>query len=232
MDEIVEQMIYLNKKDLWDVAGILLPILLTIVIIIQNKMYSKRTDDLQKRIHNIEQKNQYHDDILRIYGTFYQFCDEIIGSGFAHNVKCWDINSAYKQIDKVNFLRLSIGRNLDLAKLIFGKSNQELFDIIDTRIKLETEIIDGYLKYINDGVFSAVATKAWAAVVPVNEFSPITKYDYNQLMQVPNKYEVFLKMCESDEIKEIEKMTEDLIKKHEYDNYDKYFEEFFSLNEL
>ena len=52
MEQIVEQLIKLNKRDLLDIVGILLPIILTVIIIVQNRVYSLRTDALQKQIHN------------------------------------------------------------------------------------------------------------------------------------------------------------------------------------
>lgn len=44
MDQIVEQLININRKDCLDIIGILLPIILTMVIIFQNRIYSRRTD--------------------------------------------------------------------------------------------------------------------------------------------------------------------------------------------
>lgn len=52
MDQIVEQLINLNRKDCLDIVGILLPIILTVVIIFQNRIYSHRTDKLEKQIYN------------------------------------------------------------------------------------------------------------------------------------------------------------------------------------
>ena len=59
MDQIVEQLIQINTKDWLDIVGIILPILLTIIIIFQNKIYSHRTDVLEKKIYNSDQINRY-----------------------------------------------------------------------------------------------------------------------------------------------------------------------------
>ncbi len=232
MDEIVKQLIELNKKDWLDIVGILLPLVLTVVVIFQNRIYSKRTDDLQKAIHNSEQKNRYHDDIFKIYSTYYSFCDVIFQSGFAFNVRRGDIYLANTNLNNVVSLRLTLGRNLDLAKLIFEKSNNFLYKIIEDRIILEMEIIDLYLKYINDGILFEVSEGAWNVIAPIGVISPIIRYNYNSLMSVKEKYDAFLKLCESDEIKKIEKLSKELEDKHNYDDYDKYFEEYFSLNVL
>lgn len=232
MDEIVKQLIELNKRDWLDIVGILVPLILTVVVIIQNRIYSKRTDDLQKAIHNSEQKNRYHDDIFKIYSTYYLFCDAIFESGFAFNVRSGNVNLANVNFNKVVSLRSTISRNLDLAKLIFEKSNNTLYKKIEDRIKLEIDIIDLYLKYIDEGKLYEVSEKAWDFITAKGSVPLIIRYDYFSLMRVKDNYDAFLKLCESDEIKEIEKLTGDLQEKHNYENYDKYFEEYFSLNVL
>lgn len=78
--------------------------MLTVVIIIQNIIYSNRSDKLQKQIHNRDRINQYHNDILMIYNTYYEFCDTIFTSGFANNVKSANISWAFTWIN--NLLKL------------------------------------------------------------------------------------------------------------------------------
>ena len=232
MEKIVEQLMKLNSRDWLDIVGVLLPIVLTIVIIIQNKIYSEITNKLQKQIHNRDQINRYHDDVLIIYNTYYEFCDTIFTSGFSYNVESGNVNLALAWINNLNTLRLSIGRNLDLAKLIFGRSNKELYSIIEERFQLAIKIIDQYLNYINSGRLLDVSENAWTRVTPQEPMGISFRYNYAMLVQDQNLYNDFMKLCKSTELEVIQALVKEYQKKHSYDNFDKYFEEYFSLDEL
>ncbi len=232
MNQIIEQLVKVNERDWLDVIGILIPIILTIVIIIQNIIYFNRSNKLQKQIHNRDRINQYHNDILMIYNTFYEFCDVIFTSGFANNVKSANISLASTWINNLNTLRLSIGRKIDLSKLIFGQSNKELNCALEERFKLAIEIIDKYLMYINSGRLLEVSENAWVTIIPQNPIGITFKYNYEALAQNATMYSNFMKLCQSKELEEIETLTKDYQAKHNYDNYDKYFEEYFTLDKL
>lgn len=232
MDQIVEQLIKLNERDFLDIGEILLPILLTIVIIVQNKIYSDRTDRLEKQICNRDQVSQYQSYILAIYNTYYDFCDTIFTSGFDNNVKNGNVNLANAWVNNLIAMKLSIGRRMDLAKLIFGRSNKELYDIVEERFKLSIEIIDKYMEYINTGNLYRVSENAWKMVIQAYPIVSSYKYNYAMLIQNREAYDNFIKLCKSEELEAIQKLVEEHQEKHSYDSFDKYFEEYFSLDEL
>lgn len=232
MEQIIEQLMKVNERDWLDVIGILIPIILTVVIIIQNIIYFNRSDKLQKQIHNRDRINQYHNDILMIYNTYYEFSDVVFTSGFADNVKSANINRASTWTNNLITLRISIGRKIDLSKLIFGQSNKKLYCVLEERFKLAIEIIDKYLSYVNSGRLFEVSENAWATVIPSNPLGITFKYNYEILAQNKTMYDNFMKLCQSEELVEIETLTKDYQDKHKYDNFDKYFEEYFSLDKL
>lgn len=232
MEQIVEQLIKLNTRDRLDIVGILLPIVLTVIIIIQDIIHFRITNKLQKQIHSRDRINWYHDDIWTIYKTYYEFNDTIFTSGFSYNVESGNVNMAVDGIINLNTLKLSIARNLDLAKIIFGRSNKELYSIIEERFTLSFEIIDKYIKYITGGKLWAVSENAWTRVALPYPMIPNFKYNYAMLVQDKNLYDDFMKLCKSKELEEIQTLIKEYKEKHSYDNYDKYFEEYFSLDEL
>ena len=122
MDQIIEQMILLNKKDWLDIIGTTLPILLSVVIIVQNRVFSYRTNKLEKYIYNRDQINRYHDDILAIYNTYYEFCDTIFASGFCNSVETGNVNIANAWINNLNNMKMFIGKKQNLSKLLFQSS--------------------------------------------------------------------------------------------------------------
>ena len=232
MEQIVKQLIELNRRDWLDVVGILLPIILTVIIIIQDIIHFRRTNKLQKQIHSRERINQYHDDILTIYNTFYEFCDTIITSGFRYNVESGNVNLATTWLNNLNNLRTLIGRNQDLAKLIFGRSNKKLYSIIEERFSLSIKIIDKYIEYIISGKLLTVSENAWARVTLQYPATLNFKYNYDMLRQDRNLYDDFMKLCKCKELEEIQALIKEHEEKHSYENFDKYFEEYFSLDEL
>lgn len=213
-------------------VGILLPIILTVVIIVQDIIHFRRTNELQKQIHNRDRVNRYHDDVMTIYKTYYEFCDTIFTSGFYYNVESGNVYLATTWINNLNTLKLLIGRNLDLAKLIFGRSNKEFYNIIEKRFTLSILIIDKYIDYITNGRLWDVSENAWTRVAAQYPMTPNFKYNYTMLVQDKNLYKDFIKLCESEELKEIQTLIEEYKEKHSYDNFDKYFEEYFSFDEL
>ena len=82
MDGIVNELVKLNQKDWFDVLTAVIPILLSVILGIQNIIYERRMTKLQKMIHNREWAQQYHGDILLLYNTYYEFKDVIQASGF------------------------------------------------------------------------------------------------------------------------------------------------------
>jgi len=229
MEQIIEQLIEMNKKDVWDIVGIMIPIILTIVIIVQNIVFFKRNAELQKEITNREERNRYHNDIMRIYNVYYAFCDCILGSGFSNNVRIGNCNMAMAWMNNLIYLKQDIGRTKELAKLFLKKSDPEVYDIVDERLNLAIKIIDKYVDYISSGKLYGVSENAWNTIC---ENLVMHKYNYQWLYQNKIKYDNYLKLCESDDIKEIEALLRTYEEQHSYENFDKYFEKYFSLNEI
>lgn len=229
MEQIIEQLIAINRKDFFDIVGVLIPIFLTIIIIVQNIIFSARNEKLQKEISNRDERNRYHMDIMRIYNLYNEFCDCIFISGFFYNVRHGNCNMAIAWMDNLINLRQKIGRTKELAKLIFKRNNPELYDVLDERCNLAIQIIEKYMLYVSSGELYAVSENAWNTVCEMNV---INKYNYQWLSQRKNKYDNFMKLCESDSIKAIENLLKEYEEKHSYDNFDKYFEKYISLNEL
>ena len=178
MEDIVKELIKLNQRDCFDIVTIILPILLSIIIIVQNIVYAKRTTALQKMIHNREWAQQYHEDILLLYNTYYEFKDVIQASGFENNVRSGNVNAAFGGINNIQILKTNILRRKDLAKLLFKKKNENLYNIIKKCFEQEIEIIDKYIAYLSSGKLWETSENAWNTVCQV---MPAAKYNYYKI---------------------------------------------------
>lgn len=119
-----------------------------------------------------------------------------------------------------------------MAKLIFERSNKELYNIIEERFRLSIKIIDKYIEYINSGKLYNVSENAWNMVI--NNYPEVACYRYNYAVLTQNKkaYDNFVKLCKSEELEEIQNLIQEYQEKHSYENFDKYFEGYFSLEEI
>ena len=201
MEDIVKELIKLNQRDCFDIVTIILPILLSIIIIVQNIVYAKRTTALQKMIHNREWAQQYHEDILLLYNTYHEFIDIIQISGFENNVRSGNVNAAFGWINNIQLLKTTILRRKDLAKLLFKKKNENLYNIIKKCFEQEIEIIDKYIAYLSSGKLLEISENAWNTVC---QTVPVAKYNYQWLLQNRNIYYNFMRLCHSNEMIDIE----------------------------
>ena len=229
MEDIVKELIKLNQRDCFDIVTIILPILLSIIIIVQNIVYAKRTTALQKMIHNREWAQQYHEDILLLYNTYHEFIDIIQISGFENNVRSGNVNAAFGWINNIQLLKTTILRRKDLAKLLFKKKNENLYNIIKKCFEQEIEIIDKYIAYLSSGKLLEISENAWNTVC---QTVPVAKYNYQWLLQNRNIYDNFMRLCHSNEMIDIECLMKKNGELHSYENFDKYFEEYFSIDKL
>ena len=200
MEDIVKELIKLNQRDCFDIVTIILPILLSIIIIVQNIVYAKRTTALQKMIHNREWAQQYHEDILLLYNTYHEFIDIIQISGFENNVRSENVNAAFGWINNIQLLKTTILRRKDLAKLLFKKKNENLYNIIKKCFEQEIEIIDKYIAYLSSGKLLEISENAWNTVC---QTVPVAKYNYQWLLQNRNIYDNFMRLCHSNEMIDI-----------------------------
>lgn len=229
MGDIVTELAKMNQRDWFDIGTVVIPILLSVVIIGQNIFYANRTEVLQKTIHNREWAQQYHENILLLYNTKYEFIDIVNSSGFSNNVRLGNVSMALGWIGNLQTLRTNISRRKDLAKLLFEKKNKELYSVIKMCFENEIIIVDKYIMYIMSGRLSMVSENAWNTVC---QSMVAFKYNYQWLSQNKNTYDNFMKLCHSDELIEIERLIEENNELHDYEKFDKYFEEYFSIEKL
>lgn len=229
MEELVNELIKMNHRDFFDIIAILGPIILSAIIILQNIVYERRNNKLQKNIHNREWSQQYHNEILLLYNTYYEFCDIIFTSGFSASVEHGDVNSVMTHFNQLQMFKMNIIRRKNLARLLFERSNKPLFEVISKCMDNEITILDKYINYVASGNLYEASENAWNTIFSND---PIQKYNYTILQQDENKYNNFKILCNTDELQEIKSLLAKDNDLHSYDQYDKYFEEYFAIEKL
>ena len=218
MENIVNELIKLNQRDWFDIGTVVIPIILSVLIVIQNIHFARRSAILQKEIHNREWAQQYHENILLLYNTYYEFTDVIVSSGFSNNVRCGNVNAATGWLNNLQTLKTNILRRRDLAKLLFERKNPELYNIIKMCFEGESTIIDKYITYIVSGKLLEISEDAWNTVCQI---MTTYKYNYTWLSQNKKEYDKFMRLCHSEELIDIEHAIEKDNELHNYENFKK-----------
>ena len=74
-----------------------------------------------------------------------------------------------------------------------------------------------------------ISENAWNTILPG---TLLQRYNYGLLQQNSTVYDNFLKLCKSNELEEIEKLLQNDTDLHSYEQFDKYFEEYFAVDKL
>lgn len=212
-----------------NLISIFVPIILTIILIVQNKIYNKRNEELQKEIHNRDIRLRKHDDILNIYSYFYEFNDFLISNNLLFEIKAGNINYVMPLCNNLAQMRLAFCKKLNLAELLFKRNDNELYLVIKKCIDLNIEIIDKFLSYIRGNLLQ-VSTDAWNKIIILNPNIQI--YNYYMLQSYPDNFNDFLKMCETENTKELEALLDKQKELNEYEKFDVYFEKYLGMEEL
>src|SRR5699024_1441706 len=152
---------------------------------------------------------QYHDDILLVYNTYYEFCDVIFTSGFNYNIEIGYVNAVTAGVNQLQIVRGNILRRKDLTSLLFHKKNPEMYDWTGTCFNRESAIIGKYIDYVSSGKLVEGSETAWNTVASV---TLLQKYNYGMLQENNSAYNNFLNLCQSDELQEIKKLLEEDMK--------------------
>ena len=232
MDQIVEQLVQLNDRDCLDKLGIIGPFVVSILVFIQSWIIARRNNKLQKLIHNRDVANQAHEDIFRIHRTYYDFCDVIYV--FYENVRCADIGRVSASLNDTYNLKKHIIQNLDMARMLFERKDPETYKLIKDAFNSQIKVIDMFQDYFLSGRLAAVTEKAWDKVLEnKNElFRSIARYNINELIKIPQLYEEYIALCNTDELKDIKKAMDTVIEQQESDEYTNAFEKYLYLERL
>lgn len=239
-----------NTVPLWiTIIGTLVPIFISILVFIQSYSQNKKNTELknlveetnrklQKEICDRNTKAQFHGDVLKIYNDFY-FAQNIIGFGknkvneiFSNFYAFNGINTPTQWVTDIANAAQAINQAVNRSKLLIPASDKNLKKILEVILKKYIELQIKVNSYYNGNAI-IVANESLNTVVPSQPAECTNNnYKYNYLMNDPISYNKFLKLCENEETKEINKMITELLSLFEYDKFDRYFEPYLQMNLL
>lgn len=225
MDELVRAIIELDNKNVIDYIIAFSPVVLSIAIIVQSFCQNRANQCQQKKIHEQNLWMQNQNNILKIYGMYYEFNRVIYDSNIYFEMQWANDTAVYNKLNDIWKLRNDFGITLDLARLLFDNSDKDLYLKIEERYNLAIEIIDKCNEYLQSGKMTEVKNKAWEDL----SVNPILKFNYPALFGVQEKRDALIKLCRSDEFVEIDILLKKYRELHSYSEYDVYFKKYISL---
>lgn len=254
MEEIaqkIEQLIEVinqNSIPTWiTILGILIPIILSIMLLLQSHRQNKKNNQLQKQIEQNnkklqkelsehEERVQMRGDILKIYNDFC-YAQSVIGRGrgqinvifsnFSSYNASYAPNIPMQWINDVHYATSSTCQAVNRSKLLLPPSDEDLRNVLEEMYEKIKEVRDKAEFYYNSGNAYSASETAWNTITPS---SGISKYNYPAFGSNQPAYDSFLKLCINDSTKEIEQKIEELLSLFDYDKFDRYFEPYLQMS--
>ena len=250
MKEIIEAInrlidtINQNSTPAWvTYVGIFVPISISVTVAILSWFQNKKSNELQKEIeessknfqsalNNHEEYVQMRDNFLKIYDDFGSAQSILVHMSkrvhiiFSNFTAINGYSEPYQLICDIKSTANIICRAVNRASLLPPREDKDFRSIlhnIHEKYLILCEKISSYF-YNNHALMTS--ENAWDLIT---KSSNIARYDYSTLTKNPPLYDNYLRLCDTDETKEIEKLIEELLPLFEYEKFDKYFEPYLQM---
>ena len=238
IQKIDELIIAINENAVskgFTIAGIIIPIIISVAVAIFAVVQHFQNVRLQKIISNRDYKAQMHADILKIYDDFCLAQNALGGSGGAvHTVfACFvPVNGGLSlpaiYVDNLNSSLSVICQAANRASLLLPKEDEDIKNIITAIYEKFRLLRFKVNEYFYNGIAFNIANSAWDKII--SSGFTIQKWDYNGLNNNRSEYNTFLEYCKTSTTQEIDMMTQELLELFKYDKFDVHFEKYLQMN--
>ena len=240
MEEIVlainELTKVINEGNEWHniLVQYILPIILSIIVIVQNIIYNKQNEKIQMQISDRDIKLKFYDAILNIYNIYTQGFYKLID--LKNNIIIYNIEDSNYYVSLLNKTKdgLEFGYKMINAfkqsRLLFNKSDEKIIERLDELQQIYSEFLYKYSNMIYDGNLVKIAKNAWSKVVSAYPEIQIGNRDMLLKNNVASKF--FKELCTTDEVEEINELFEKYNEKMHYDNFDILFEKYLNFENI
>ena len=233
----IEKTIEINNNFIHSaIIPFLIGLIPTILIIIQNCMYNRQNKKIQFQIQKRDEKLKLYDNILEIYNTYAEVLYKMNSIVAEDN---FYVIYANDQLTLKNDIRLlqsvydfseyskKLFKEYNKAKLLFNNSDKELLNRLEKLNLLYNDFMNVSLNYFSNGENFKVADEAWERIITI--YPEITKGNIQQLHINMEAKKLMETMCIGEKAKKLQDISNDYIKHMEYDEFDKYFEQYLQI---
>lgn len=240
MEEIVlainELTKVINEGNEWHniLVQYILPIILSIIVIVQNIIYNKQNEKIQMQISDRDIKLKFYDAILNIYNIYTQGFYKLID--LKNNIIIYNIEDSNYYVSLLTKTKdgLEFGYKMINAfkqsRLLFNKSDEKIIERLDELQQIYSEFLYKYSNMIYDGTLVKIAKNAWSKVISAYPEIQMGNRDMLLKNNVASKF--FKELCTTDEVKEINELFEKYNENMYYDNFDILFEKYLNFENI
>lgn len=240
MEEIVfainELTKVINEGNKWynTLLQYIFPIVLSIVVIVQNIIYNKQNQEVQMQISDREINLKFYDSILNIYNIYTQGFYKLIDLNTDTIIYNIEDDYFYKYVlnktkEGLEF-SYKIINALNQSKLLFNMYDKKIIERLEELQKIYCDFLYKYSNIIYDGTLVNTVKNAWDKVVLLYPEIQIGNRDMLSKNNVASK--LFKELCTTEEIKEINELFEKYKENMNYDNFDILFEKYLNFENI
>lgn len=209
---------------------ILVGIIPSIILLIQNHIIEERNRKLQLNIQIREERNQLYNNILNIYNTYTEIIFKTSKVMQEDNFYDVDLKKQLRFIDDVIDVceyENKVIKAFNQSRMIFCGTNDTLIDKLERLQIIYSDLVHKLAMYISDENFLNIANTAWDKVELLNENIP--RGDVKTMKLNKEAKAVVESICITDKVREIQNINKKLVKEMDYENFDKLFEEYLQI---
>ena len=207
-------------------VGILFPIIISILVIIQTAIQASRNKKFQKYISDREVKVQMHTNFLNIYDAFCTAQNTIGKAQDNISVIFSNQNDAFQWTNELITANNGVCQAMNRARLLLPNKDNEFLSALQTVFYKYRDLMGKVLYYINSGAATNCRNQTWAKI---SQTYGIAFEDYATLVKTPMAFQDFIKLNSNDTTNEINDLIKELIPLFEYEKFDKYFEKYVRI---
>ena len=235
-----------NSLPVWvSYVGIFMPISISIAVAIISWFQNKKNNKLQKGIEESSERLQNtltkHEEYIQMRNNILKIYDDFcLVSGLLARIRksvhiifsnysiINGYSGSYQLIIDVNNIANAIYQATNRAKILFPREDKKIRSILDIIYQKYLILCQKINSYYYNGNGLSASENAWSVISSNN----IPRHDYPTLMKNPLIYDNYLKLCDTNETKEIESLIEELLPLFEYDKFDKFFEPYLQMSSV
>ena len=226
-------------------VGIFVPIIISVSVAISSCVQNKKNNKLQKEIEESSEKFQsainmreeyiqMRDNFLKIYDDFCLAQSILVRMHrsvhviFSNYLAVNGYTVPYQLVNDVNNVENTICQALNRAKLLLPCEDENLRNTLEVIHSKFMGLCGKINSYYYEGYSTSTSENAWNVI----SSNGIVRYDYYTLMRNTLLYDSYLKLCDTDGTKEIERLIEELLPLFDYDKFDKFFEPYLQMSSV
>ena len=209
------------------IAGIVAPIILTVITIYLSLRMDRQNKKLQKMLSDRDTINQTRECILNIYNSFYTGLDIVLKAGSDVGEVFTSDQSYYLWAQSIENANADIFRSFNQAKLMVDDDDliNQLREAKDIFSRLHVAVNH----YISTGIPAQMINNAWMKISSQGNIQP---GNYYALLQNRVLHEEFLSSCKTGYTHNIQGILEEYRNCVGKDTFDKPFRKYVQIKEL